>query len=299
MQTDPPPSLPTRPERRDPPDSRAPHTSFSGPGSSARVPLHWQSQAALLLTLPFIACYAGAQLLNAPPLQLVVWAAGVAAGLALLVFASHAGTLGATLTGALFAFTLGITPTSAHSPLWPFLAALVLTLGASRIGKKRKRAQGTVEHGGRTAAQVAANAGVAALAGSFVNEFGMVGAHVMLAAALAEMTADTLGSELGQLVPGHPRLLFSLKPVPPGTDGAVSFGGTLAGVLGAAAICGVSLWALALSPRQAGLAFGAGLAGFAMDSVLGATLERRGLLNNDAVNFLSTATAAVCSLALI
>jgi uncharacterized membrane protein len=43
-------------------------------------------------------------------------------------------------------------------------------------------------------------------------------------------------------------------------------------------------------------ALGAGLLGFAMDSVLGATLERRGLLNNDAVNFSSTLTAALFAL---
>jgi uncharacterized membrane protein len=33
------------------------------------------------------------------------------------------------------------------------------------------------------------------------------------------------------------------------------------------------------------------------DSVLGATLERRGWLNNDAVNFLSTLSAAAFALA--
>ncbi len=34
------------------------------------------------------------------------------------------------------------------------------------------------------------------------------------------------------------------------------------------------------------------------DSLLGATLERRGWLNNDAVNFLSTASAALFALAI-
>jgi uncharacterized membrane protein len=35
-----------------------------------------------------------------------------------------------------------------------------------------------------------------------------------------------------------------------------------------------------------------GVVGLGFDSLLGATLERRGWLNNDAVNFLSTASAA-------
>jgi len=42
-----------------------------------------------------------------------------------------------------------------------------------------------------------------------------------------------------------------------------------------------------------------GVFGLLFDSLLGATLERRGWLNNDAVNFLSTASAALCAMALL
>jgi len=41
----------------------------------------------------------------------------------------------------------------------------------------------------------------------------------------------------------------------------------------------------------------AGIFGLLFDSVLGATLERRGWLNNDSVNFLSTLSAAAFALA--
>jgi uncharacterized membrane protein len=40
------------------------------------------------------------------------------------------------------------------------------------------------------------------------------------------------------------------------------------------------------------LVAGAGVVGAMADSLLGATLERRGLLDNEAVNFLATLTAA-------
>jgi uncharacterized protein (TIGR00297 family) len=256
----------------------------------------WQSHAVLLLTLPFAGAYVVSRLASGVAGPVILFAAGVSAVLAVAVMAARAGTIGATLTGAWLAFALGLTPTPAHSPLWPFIVALVLTLGASRVGKARKAAQGTVEHSGRTAAQVAANAGVAALAGCFAVGFGAPVIHLILTAALAEMTADTLGSELGQLVPGNPRLLFRFQRVPPGTDGAISAGGTLAGCAGAAIVSGVCMWAFAMTMEQILMAFAAGLLGFAMDSVLGATLERRGLLNNDAVNFLSTLTAAFFAL---
>jgi uncharacterized membrane protein len=39
--------------------------------------------------------------------------------------------------------------------------------------------------------------------------------------------------------------------------------------------------------------------GLFFDSLLGATLEDRGWLNNDGVNFLSTASAAVVTLAMM
>jgi uncharacterized membrane protein len=39
--------------------------------------------------------------------------------------------------------------------------------------------------------------------------------------------------------------------------------------------------------------------GLLFDSLLGATLERRGWLNNDAVNFLSTGSAAGLALTLL
>ena len=43
---------------------------------------------------------------------------------------------------------------------------------------------------------------------------------------------DTLASELGILSPTLPILITTLKPVPPGTNGAISLGGTLASIAG-------------------------------------------------------------------
>jgi len=86
--------------------------------------------------------------------------------------------------------------------------------------------------------------------------------------------------------------------VPAGTDGGISWPGTLAGIAAAillALICAAS----GLIPRRwIGAVLAAGILGMFADSYLGAWLERRQRLNNDQVNFLSTIIAALLALLL-
>uniref|UniRef100_A0A0W0G5M7 Integral membrane family protein n=1 Tax=Moniliophthora roreri TaxID=221103 RepID=A0A0W0G5M7_MONRR len=97
---------------------------------------------------------------------------------------------------------------------------------------------------------------------------------------------DTLASELGILSKSRPILITTLKPVPPGTNGGMSVGGTLASVAGGLAI-GVSM-ALSLVLENAkcrqdalpvilGMVFWGSLAGglgSLADSFLGATVQQ-------------------------
>ena len=115
---------------------------------------------------------------------------------------------------------------------------------------------------------------------------------VMCVAALAEATADTVSSEIGQAFGGDPVLISELRRVEPGTDGAVTLLGTCAGVAAAAAIAVVGGWAIHLSLPAVLTALGAGICGLFFDSFLGATVERRGWVGNDLVNFTSTVFAA-------
>lgn len=173
----------------------------------------------------------------------------------------------------------------ARPALLALIALFVLTFAATRYGRKKKEARGLAEaRSGRRASQVVANLGVAALCAS-------VGWYGGCLAALAEATADTVSSEVGQALGGPTWLITKFRRVPPGRDGGVSLGGTLAGVVGAGLV--VLVGSLGLTRWRDGVVvFICACGGLAFDSLLGATVEERGWLGNDLVNFCSTLFAA-------
>ena len=155
----------------------------------------------------------------------------------------------------------------------------VLGTLATRVGRAAKGS-----HGARTAGHVLANGlipAVAAVVAVTAPEHGPR-ALAALAGALAAATADTLSSEIGQVYGGRPYLLTEFRPVPVGENGGVTLVGSLAGVGGAAALAAVAVM-LGVTGHAAPVVVG-GLAGNVVDSVLGATLERRGRMSNAGVN---------------
>ncbi len=302
----------------------------------ARNQLLWQSKLVLLLVVPFAAVSAVLQAhewaVNFWPVT--VWTLGVSLLFALAVLALGAATPGAAFAGAaitawLMFSTTVFTPTAftpslaLHYAPWrtalvPVLALFALADLATRLGREEKENLGTAERrGGRTAAQVAANLGVAALvssplAQSWLGDTGWFSSRAALApavllaaglAALAEAAADTVSSEVGialnLVLGGRPRMITSLRPVEAGTDGAISLAGTLSGVAAAGIVAGVGAWALGGGSLMFWIGSAGAVFGLLFDSFLGATLERRGWLNNDAVNFLAAGGAAGCALALL
>jgi len=284
--------------------------------------LRWQSKTVLLLVLPWTAANVVLQshwwFAQVPS---VAWTAlGISAIFGLIVWKMRAATAGGALTGALITASLMFSTTKypyeyswLHGGLMPLLTVFLLTWAATKIGRTKKERLGTAEsRRGRNAAQVAANLGVAALASfpfqsitpdkNLANLLGGVTAFAAMAA-LAEAAADTVSSEIGQVFGGDPRLITTLRSVEPGTDGGITFAGTSFGVLAAVLVSVIALgasrgdfghsffWMLALIVAMAATF------GLLFDSVLGATLERKRWLNNDAVNFLSTASAAAFAMA--
>ena len=111
------------------------------------------------------------------------------------------------------------------------------------------------------------------------------------AGSVATALADTLSSEVGGLF-DHPRLVTTFERVEPGTDGAVTWQGELAGLAGAAVIAGLCVFVFDFEAAGAAVVAGAGVAGMTADSVAGATLEG-GRIGNQSVNFLATLTGGV------
>jgi uncharacterized protein (TIGR00297 family) len=185
---------------------------------------------------------------------------------------------------------------------WLLLVAFfVIGSACTKIGYRRKAAANLAqERGGRRGARHAlANAGVAAACAVFaaLTPYPALFA-VAFAAAFATAAADTASSEIGQLVGRRTFLITTLRPVPRGTEGAVSLEGTLAGVAAAIAIGALGA-AVALYPPVCVLPVaGAAVIGTTFESVVGATLEQRRLLDNEALNFLNTLVGALAGVAL-
>ena len=173
---------------------------------------------------------------------------------------------------------------------WVLVVVFFLTLAATRAGYVRKQELKVAEgKRGRSASQVMANLGIAALVLAFPS---VHAAQLMALAALAEAAADTTSSEIGTAFSARTVLITSWRPVPSGTNGGISLNGTAAGII-AALITAVCASAFGLLHASGILVVGAtGAAGMLVDSVIGATLETHGYVNNDAVNLLSTAAAA-------
>jgi uncharacterized protein (TIGR00297 family) len=178
------------------------------------------------------------------------------------------------------------------------LLAAFFTLGVSATGWKfnTKLKEGIAEdtQGKRNAAQVFANAGVAAIL-ALLAKYNPGAAEVlllMLAASFSAATADTLSSELGNVYGRRYYHILSFKKMQRGANGAVSLQGSIAGIMGSAVIALVYVLGTGWNGQHFLVIIIAGTTGNIADSILGLTLENKGLITNNAVNFLNTAAGA-------
>ena len=221
----------------------------------------------------------------------------VTAAFALLAYAlgmvSRSGAVGGLLIG-----------TAIYASLGPrgFAVLALFVVGGSlltRLGYRSKQRSGTAqEHGGRRGARNAlANCAIAVLCAILAATTGSDLFTVAFVASLGAAFADTSESEIGQLFGRNPRLISTLEKVPPGTDGAVSLPGTLAGVAAAGLTATLAL-ALGMldTPQTALLVAMAAFLGTVVDSLIGTLAPRIG---NEPTNVLCTLVAAVLAPILI
>ena len=290
----------------------------TNPTSHSR--LAWQSKLVLLLVVPFVAIDVLLQshfFVQTLP-HVAVWTLGLSVLLGLAVLKLRAATpagaaAGVILTASLMFSTVTFPYQPWNTALVPVLAVSLLAYFATRMGRAQKECLGTAEERhGRAASQVAANLGVAALVLTQNFQSWLIDSHrfspgtlapvpifAVGLAGLAEAAADTVSSEIGQVLGGRPRMITTLRAADPGVDGAISIAGTLAGIAAGVIVALAGTLALRGDASLFWISTAGAIFGLLFDSLLGATLERRGWLNNDAVNFLSTAGAAAFALGIL
>jgi uncharacterized protein (TIGR00297 family) len=191
---------------------------------------------------------------------------------------------------------------------WPgFLVVVFYFLagsGVTKIGMAEKEAAGIAEN--RSGARGPENVWGSALVGTicalgywlFPEEFKPLLA-LGYVASFSTKLSDTTATEIGKAFGQRTFLITTLRPVPRGTEGAVSLEGTVAGIVGSIAIAIIG-WAVGLiSPVGIGLCAIAAFIATSIESVIGATIEGRlPGLTHDVVNVLNTLIGATGAIAL-
>ena len=199
----------------------------------------------------------------------------------------HAGLLGTVLWGALG---------------WRGWMAVVAYLGfgslVTKLGFARKQDLGLAEaRGGRRGPENVWGSALTGLVLALLIAMRVgptQGLRIGFAASFAAKLADTFGSEIGKRWGRTTLLITSLRPVPPGTEGAVSLEGTAASALGSLLMTLVVV-ALGLIPsaQAAAVVVVVGFIATLLESLLGAVGQGRWpWLSNELVNGLQTAWAA-------
>lgn len=176
--------------------------------------------------------------------------------------------------------------------------------GVTKIGMAEKEAAGIAEK--RSGARGPENVWSSALVGALCGLGTLIlpeSIHSLLTlgyvASLSTKLSDTTASEIGKAYGRHTFLITTLKPVPRGTEGAVSLEGTLTGAIASVAIALLGYIVSLISPLGIAICIAAAFIATNLESLIGATLQHRlGWLTNDLVNLINTLIGAIAAIGL-
>jgi len=196
------------------------------------------------------------------------------------------------LKGAISAAVLGLLVMELGG-IYPFLALLTFVIMGVlatkyRFREKVRRGLAQANNGVRSWGNVIGNGLATLLFLIWEHHTHMDAFWAATFASIATVNGDTLASELGKVFGRRPRMITSLQPAEPGTNGAVSIAGEVFAFLGCFVI---ALFALPLTGHKLQMLLAVLIGGFIgvnLDSLIGATLENRGITDNNSTNFLAS-----------
>jgi len=213
-----------------------------------------------------------------------------------------------TVTGSVASFAVGVVIGWFGSINWLVLLIVFTLLGFAvtryklqakinkglQEGKKGERTYRNVLANGLVPAVIAILSWLAGTPADFASS-------LVYLAAISVAAADTTASELGILSP-KTYLITTFERVKPGTDGGVSALGTFAAAV-ASAFASILGWLILLPGKTPDLSILIpllmGFLGCMVDSMIGATLERRRLVSKLGNNIISMAIGSVLALIII
>ena len=230
-------------------------------------------------------------------LQLVV--AALIVGFTFGYFAFRART--ADLSGLFSAALVGIILLVFAAPQGPqwfliMLSFFILGSTATRYKFEYKKRIGVEQGkgGARGYRNVFANGIVAAAAAVLFGVSQQPVFVVMYVGCVATAAADTLASEIG-VTGGIPRMITTLRQVPIGTNGGITLTGETVALIGGITVSMVALLLRVITPQMMIICSLAGFVGTNLDSLIGATLENRGIFGNAGTNLLATLGGGIFS----